>query len=134
MILVTGASGHIGGRVAQLLTERGLAVRGLVRDPGKAAGMAEWPVVIGDYADRAALDAAMRGVDTVVLTSAGAAPMKRAALHGNPFDMTAQFDLFGQQRVTRTAIGGALAGKPRRQVGELPGGYQGLRGCLYIGH
>lgn len=83
MILVTGASGHIGGRVAQLLVEHGLTTRRLVRDAAKAPTLAGSPIAIGDYANPESLEAAMAGIDTVFLASAGAPPLKRAALHGN---------------------------------------------------
>src|SRR6266542_3365605 len=36
LTLVTGATGFIGGRIAQVLSARGDEVRGLVRDPGRA--------------------------------------------------------------------------------------------------
>ena len=37
MILVTGATGTVGGELARTLAARGLPVRALVRDPGRAA-------------------------------------------------------------------------------------------------
>jgi NAD(P)H dehydrogenase (quinone) len=73
MILVTGATGHLGAAVIrQLLTRRPAGtVAALVRDRNKAAALAEQGVVLrtGDYDDSAALREAMRGVEKVLLVS-----------------------------------------------------------------
>jgi NADH dehydrogenase len=83
MILVVGATGTLGGRITRDLLAKGKAVRILVRDrsPSTAlavAGMATSAeslvaagaeAVTGDLADRAALDAACAGVDTVISTA-----------------------------------------------------------------
>ena len=92
-ILVTGATGHIGGRVAEILVERGAAVRRFARDPAKAPKLGEAPVVRGDFADPASLAAAMDGIDTVFLVSAVGPPLKRARLHGNVIDAAAAVDV-----------------------------------------
>lgn len=70
MILVTTA-GKVGSEAARLLAGRSVPVRVLVRDPAKAAGLAQAgvEVVVGDLADSASLDAAMRGVSAVILVS-----------------------------------------------------------------
>jgi len=88
-ILVTGATGHIGGRVAEILAGRGVAVRRLARDPTKAPRLDKAPVVQGHYADRASLSAAMKDIDTVFLASALGPPLQRARLHGNVIDAAA---------------------------------------------
>lgn len=61
MILITGASGTIGGAVVQLLSEAGVAVRAMTRDPARVS--ADVPVVRGDFRDPPSL----AGVDTVFL-------------------------------------------------------------------
>jgi uncharacterized protein YbjT (DUF2867 family) len=73
MILVAGATGILGGLICQRLRDRGEAVRGLVRpssDPGKKESLRSLGVELaeGDLRDRASLDAACRGADTVVST------------------------------------------------------------------
>ena len=70
MILVTTA-GKVGSAAARLLAERGEPVRVLVRDPDKAAGLAQAGVDVrpGDLGDPASIDSAMAGVATVVLVS-----------------------------------------------------------------
>lgn len=51
MILITGASGHVGRRVAELLAERGHTLRLMARDPNKAPQLPSVQVVPGDYSD-----------------------------------------------------------------------------------
>jgi len=67
-VLVTGATGKVGSRLARRLAFRGDRVRALVRDPGRAAGLREHRMEIaqGDLLDEGSLDAAVRGVDAVV--------------------------------------------------------------------
>jgi uncharacterized protein YbjT (DUF2867 family) len=60
-VLVTGATGAIGGRVANTLRDRGHDVRVLVRDAGRAP--AGFDVHEGDVLDPASLRGAGQGVD-----------------------------------------------------------------------
>jgi UDP-glucose 4-epimerase len=78
-ILVTGATGKIGSRLARRLTQRGDHVRALVRDPARAAELRGDRVEIaaGDLLDARSLVSAVRGVDAVVHCAAffrGATP------------------------------------------------------------
>ena len=70
MILVTTA-GKVGSQTVRLLRERDVPVRVLVRDPAKAAALAEAGAEIakGDLDVPAAIDDAMTGVSAVVLVS-----------------------------------------------------------------
>ncbi|RWX81019.1 NmrA/HSCARG family protein [Neorhizobium lilium] len=69
-ILVTGATGNIGGQVIQHLVDRGADVRALVRDPSKANFPAGVTVAKGDFLDVDSLCAAVDGVSTLFLLNA----------------------------------------------------------------
>ena len=70
-ILVTGATGNVGGAVIANLTAMGANVRALVRDDSKAQGLrdAGVEVVVGDLEKPETLDAAFSGVDKVFLAT-----------------------------------------------------------------
>ena len=67
-ILVTGATGKVGSRLAKRLAQRGDEVRALVRDRERAADLvaAGIELAVGDLLDPTTLEAAVRGVDAVV--------------------------------------------------------------------
>lgn len=67
-ILVTGATGYVGGRLAPRLVEAGHAVRVLARDPGRLRGAAwadDVEIVKGDLEVPAEVRRATRGIDVV---------------------------------------------------------------------
>ncbi|HEX9593439.1 MAG TPA: NAD(P)H-binding protein [bacterium] len=68
MILLTGASGYVGRHLAAELRSRGLAVRGLVRNPRRAEPLRRLDVEVatGDVLRPASLGLACDGIDTVV--------------------------------------------------------------------
>ena len=62
-VLLTGATGYIGGRLLRRFEERGRAVRCLVREPSRLRETAvTTDVVMGDCLDAASLDRALVGV------------------------------------------------------------------------
>jgi uncharacterized protein YbjT (DUF2867 family) len=67
MILVTAATGQVGGQAARELVRAGADVRALVRDPAAAGGLAGAEIAPGSFADDASLERALRGVDTLLL-------------------------------------------------------------------
>lgn len=68
MILVTGATGNVGSAAVRLLAARHQAARALVRDPSRVADVGV-EIVTGDFDRPDTLDAAMRGIDTILLVS-----------------------------------------------------------------
>ncbi|MCC3289512.1 SDR family oxidoreductase [Arthrobacter sp. zg-Y1110] len=67
-ILVTGATGYIGGRLVPLLLEDGHRVRVLARSPEKLSDVpwaSEVEIVQGDLSDRESAAAAFAGIDTL---------------------------------------------------------------------
>ena len=73
MIFVAGATGFLGGEICRRLIAGGESVRGLIRptsDPAVVDRLRGLGVetIIGDVRDRASLDAACRGAQTVVST------------------------------------------------------------------
>ena len=66
LILVTGATGYIGGRLLRRFEEDGRRVRCLVRQPQRLAGKTapSTELIEGDCLDEASLDRAVAGVDT----------------------------------------------------------------------
>lgn len=65
MVLVTGATGYIGGRLVPRLLDAGYRVRCLVRDPGRLQGrpwQSRVEVVKGDALEPASLESALKGV------------------------------------------------------------------------
>ncbi len=83
MILVVGATGNLGGAVTKILLSQGREVRILVRHNSPSVELAKQGMatpaesliamgaqpVFGDLKDRASLDAAVQGVDTVISTA-----------------------------------------------------------------
>lgn len=69
MFLVTGITGKVGGAAARHLLAAGHRVRGLVRDPRKAAAWAQQGVEIrqGDFTDAAAIASALESVEGAYL-------------------------------------------------------------------
>jgi uncharacterized protein YbjT (DUF2867 family) len=68
VILVTGATGFVGRRVAHALRARSRPLRCLVRDPGRAGGLEAMGCELapGDTGDPASLGRAVAGCDAVV--------------------------------------------------------------------
>lgn len=67
-ILITGATGKVGSRLARRLAQRGDHVSALVRDRRRAAHLGEHGIDLldGDLLDPSSLAAAVRGVEAVV--------------------------------------------------------------------
>jgi dihydroflavonol-4-reductase len=71
-VLVTGATGLVGGNVCRLLISDGITVRGLVRSAGDASPLEALGVELrqGDIVDAASVAAAAEGCDAIIHTAA----------------------------------------------------------------
>ena len=106
IILLTGASGYIGGRLLRALEEGGRTVRCLARNPEKVAvARATTTVVQGDCLDEASIYRALAGVDTAyyLVHSMAAGP---------------GFEGLDQRAALNFRIGGGARGRPPH---HLPG-------------
>jgi uncharacterized protein YbjT (DUF2867 family) len=79
MILVTGATGKVGSEVVRLLAGQRQPVRALVRDPSRLH-VEHVDVAVGDFGAPETLDAAMPGIDTLVLVSPAVPAQEMAAI------------------------------------------------------
>lgn len=108
MILVTGASGNVGGAVLQELLRAGAPVRAMYRsreDAAKAPAGAN--PMIADFADRASLDRALEGIDRVYLVCS---PIPQLVeLESNMVDACAAHGI--QQLVQNSALGASTYDK-----------------------
>jgi NAD(P)H dehydrogenase (quinone) len=84
MVLVTGATGHVGRAVAWRLASRGRDVGAMVRDVPAASRRLRSGIAlrVADYEDASALKRALAGIDDMVLISSdggASAVMRRHA-------------------------------------------------------
>ncbi len=90
VILVTGATGTVGRQVVTQLSERGVPVRAVSRDPASAGLPAGTEVVRGDLADPASLEPLLAGVDSVFLVWPFTAPEVAAGLGARAVEVLAR--------------------------------------------
>lgn len=85
-MLITGASGRIGRRTAELLANGRNSLRLMSRNPKSVPALAGAEVVYGDFAEPSTLDSAFRGIDVAFVISGSGKPGERALLHRNVFE------------------------------------------------
>jgi len=109
MLLVTGAASIVGRHVVHTLSQGGAPVRALIRTRASVAadefGSAD--VVVGDLAEGRSLDAALAGVETLLLITR---PHPELLTHDRTVLAAAQ--QHGVQRVIKLSIAGANVGSP----------------------
>ncbi|MFF5294222.1 SDR family oxidoreductase [Paractinoplanes globisporus] len=103
LIVVSGATGRLGGRVARRL---GGDLRLLVRDPARAPEVPGAEIAVAEYADRRSVRAALRGAETVLMVSAAETP-DRVAQHRAFVDAAATA---GVRHLVYTSFAGAAPG------------------------
>src|SRR2546430_2638887 len=71
MILVVGATGNVGSAITSQLLQQGRSVRILVRPKSRYQPLVEAgaQAVFGDLKDRASLDVACQGIDTIITSA-----------------------------------------------------------------
>ena len=89
MILITGATGHVGRGVAHILSERNVRLRLMGRDVSRLPQIGA-ECVAGDYDDPQSLHRAFEGIERAFIVSGYAEPGKRSTLHKNAFDAAAK--------------------------------------------
>jgi len=104
VIAVCGATGELGGRVAARLSARGVPIRLIVRDAGRAPALdgAEVAVAAGYHAGDE-MTAALRGAETVFLVSGRESPT-RLDEHKSAVDAAARA---GVERIVYTSFANA---------------------------
>ncbi|MCC7450867.1 MAG: NmrA family NAD(P)-binding protein [Anaerolineae bacterium] len=107
MILVVGATGLLGTDICRLLTAKGKVVRALVRpasDPVKVNTLKTFGVTLveGDLKNRASLDAACKGITTVITTATTTASRQ-------PDDSIPATDQAGQINLVDAAKGAGVS-------------------------
>jgi uncharacterized protein YbjT (DUF2867 family) len=90
LILITGASGRIGSRTAELLALDGHKLRLMTRTPERAPKLPSAEIVRGDFANPASLRDAFSGVNAALVISASGQPGARALLHKKAFEAAAR--------------------------------------------
>jgi nucleoside-diphosphate-sugar epimerase len=106
-VFVTGATGFIGGRVADLLLERGDEVAALARSPQKAARLASAgaTIVEGDLADAAAIARGCEGAEGVLHIAAD----YRVGVPASQQSALWDANVLGTERVLDAAIAAGAA-------------------------
>jgi uncharacterized protein YbjT (DUF2867 family) len=101
MIAVTGATGLLGGRVAALLSDSGVPLRMIVRDPARAPALSNARVAVAaGYHDTDEMAAALRGIETLFMVS-GRESQTRAAEHMSAVDAAVDA---GVERIVYTSF------------------------------
>jgi NAD(P)H dehydrogenase (quinone) len=102
-IAVTGATGHVGGRVARLLSAAGIPARLIARDPARVPRLPGATTAQAAFGDRQACRAALEGIRTLFMVSADEAS-DRLEQHYRFIDAAAET---GVEHIVYTSFFGA---------------------------
>ena len=103
VVLVVGATGHLGGKVARAAQDRGLRVRALVRSTSDSSVLETRgiEVVRGNLLDPTSLGLAMRGCTAVITTAIGYA-------NRIPGDIRSAADTLGNRHLADAALANGI--------------------------
>ena len=126
VVLVTGASGFLGRRVVQMLAEKDVTVRALVRRTSRIDGLSlpGVEIVCGDIADADSLRAAFSGVDYVVHAAADTSGTedgaKRVTIGGtkNVLELCAANNIRKLVYISSCSVYGTASCLPGQELGE----------------
>jgi uncharacterized protein YbjT (DUF2867 family) len=108
LILVTGATGHVGGELVQRLAAAGVPVRAMTRRPGEARLPSGVQPVYGDADDPASLESAFAGASGAFLMSSQAVGTAAGPTHDHALAEAAA--RAGVRRVVKLSVLDAGAG------------------------
>jgi uncharacterized protein YbjT (DUF2867 family) len=89
-IVITGASGNVGGMIARRLAREGMPQTLLVRDAARAPDLPAAAAVVADFSDPASVRAALRPGDRVFMVSVHEDVETRIAAHRSFIEAAAQ--------------------------------------------
>jgi uncharacterized protein YbjT (DUF2867 family) len=109
MILVTGATGHVGSQAVRGLCDSGSPVRAFVRDEGRARALLGEGVelAVGDFNDRSSVERALNGATDVLLISANVPQQVEYECATTDLAKAA-----GVKRIVKVSTVGAAVGSP----------------------
>ena len=90
LIVVTGASGHVGGLVARELARRGVPLRAVTRNVERVPDLGGVEVALAGYDEPDTLMDALEPGDRVFMVSMHEPPERRIALHRGFIDVAAR--------------------------------------------
>jgi uncharacterized protein YbjT (DUF2867 family) len=98
-LLLVGATGYLGGKVAEIAASRGWRIRALVRPSSNAERLVALGVEIahGDLLEPASLERAMKGCDTVITSAIGYSNRKQG-------DISSPTDSQGNRNLADAAL------------------------------
>ena len=128
MVLVAGSTGFLGREICRRLRARGLAVRALVRSSSDPAVVSQLQAlgaetVVGDVKDRASLEAACRGTETVISTitstrSRGAGDTLESVDHEGQLSVVDAAEAAGVRRFVYVSFSSLTTGDDALTVGK----------------
>jgi uncharacterized protein YbjT (DUF2867 family) len=123
--LVVGATGHVGSKIAILLSDRGYDVTALVRNEGatiRDPHLGSIRYVTGDLADEASMVKAVEGMDVVISTANGIVPQKKSDTAASVNDHALKFiDICERAGVRRFVQSSTPSYPDEERVPELAG-------------